>query len=509
MIAYSSSLLQGTGYANIREELNKRGVNVYTLTQAVGVVGRTKSGAEFQGTVEIPLFGLSLYDRLAIAQKCDAVYGVVSGRANRISGLEWTVTKESKDEDRIASQLKMWKQVFDEYGQDQSPKGAIVRGMMLRKIAERLPDVLPDLSNFDGALLRWRKRIQFRNDDAAQAIMDWLNEPNSEDNFEDFVKKWVSDLMVHGGDSIYKQYINGRLENMYHLPGGSVVPMRNKYVGAQRAFIQAMPGMDPKVYFEDEITYSNYFPQSGMSYGLIPLEALVNKVAESMFFDQRAAVMADGTVPPEKIAIFGENTPFGELTGEEAFNVPLDQDEQTRLEVLLNEPRKNAIRVLSGVGTPQVLDLSRSETFQFQSARQKDIRESVAFVYNMSNMEVNLTGSDNTSGRETSESQGEIEKQKGIYPIVKIIQSRINREIIPLRWGSGYLFKFQSGLTDEQQVEMDTRKVQSQTYSVNEVRTARGDEPWGPEFDRPQGGGQPIAPPDGSQMNPFNVLQQG
>ncbi len=505
MLAFSTNLLAGTGLPRMKEELQKRGINIYTMSEVVGISGRDRWGNQQQGTIEVPLFGLSIYDRIAIAQRCDVIYGVVTGRSNRISGLEWTITKESKQEDRIAAYLKACKQLYDEYGSvTPTAKTIIVRGMMIRKMTAYLPDILPDASNFNGAIMRWRKAIDFKSEDASTAIEDWLHEPNSEDDFEDFIKKWVSDLMVHGADAIYKEYIGNRLENLYHLPGGSVVPLRDRYVGPKRMYAQAMPGMDPKIYFPDEITFSSYFPQSGIGYGLVPLEALVNKVAEELLFDQRAAEMADGTVPPEKVAIFGENSPFGDLTGDEALQVPLSEGEQTRLEVLLNEPRKDAIRVLSGVGTPQVLDLSRADTFQYQSQRQKDIREAAAFVFNMSNMEVNLTGSDNTSGRETSDSQGEIEKQKGIYPIVKAIENKLNREIIPLRWGSGYKFEFKSGLTDEDQVKLDTMKAQSQSYAINEIRMARGDEPWGPEYDKPiQGAGQPPSP-DGSQMNPFN-----
>lgn len=503
MLGYSESILSGLGLPQTKEELHKRGINVYTMSEVVGVSGRGKDGRMIQGTVEVPLFGLSVFDRLMIAQKCDAVFGVVTSRANRISGLEWGIVRESKVEDKVADKLKAWKQVYDEYVGEGTPREIIVCGKIVREIRQVLPDVLPDLSNFDRALLRWRKRVQSQNDDHSSAIEDWLHEPNSEDDFEDFLKKWTNDLMIHGADAIYKEYTGGRLNNFYHLPGGSVVPLRGRYVGAQRIFAQIMPGMDPKMYFQDEITFSSYMPNSGISGGLVPLEALVNKVAEGLFFDQRAAEMADGTVPPEKVALFGQSMPFGDLTGDESLEVPLSEAEQTKLEILLNEPRKNAIRVLTGYGTPQVLDLSRSDTFQHQSERQRFLRECTGFVFNMSNMEMNLTGSDDTSGRSTSEAQDEIEKNKGIRPIVITIQNKINRELIPLRWGSGYLFEFKSGLTEEQQIELDDKAVRSQTYSVNERRVKRGDEPWGPEFDKPMGG-QPQSP-DGSEQAPLNV----
>ena len=50
-----------------------------------------------------------------------------------------------------------------------------------------------------------------------------------------------------------------------------------------------------------------------------------------------------------------------------------------------------------------------------QMQRQKD----VAQLFNMSNMEVNFTGGDNTSGRSISESQAEIEEGKWTLPILQ------------------------------------------------------------------------------------------
>jgi hypothetical protein len=247
-------------------------------------------------------------------------------------------------------------------------------------------------------------------------------------------------------------------------------------------------------------------PNSGISYGLIPLEALVNKVAETLLFDQRSAEMADGTQPPEKIALFGEAAPFGDLTGEEALEVSLTQSEQSKIETLLNEPRKDAIRVLSGYGTPAILDLSRSETYASQIDRQRLIRESVAFVYNMSNMEVNLTGSDDTSGRSTSEAQAKIENEKGIAPIVRLIQNRLNRQILPLRFKYGYLFEFKSGLSEEEQIQIDTAKKQSGSYTDNEIRIDSGREPIGPDGDKLPGA---VQAPDGSQSSPLNMKMIG
>ena len=161
------------------------------------------------------------------------------------------------------------------------------------------------------------------------------------------------------------------------------------------------------------------------------------------------------------------------------------------------------MRVLTGYGTPAILDLSKSEVFAAQSERQRFIRESVAFVYGATNMEVNLSGSDQTSGRSTSEAQADIEREKGIWPLVKDIENDLNFQILPLRFGSGYMFQYKSGLSDKEQAELDQQMMATGTYSVNEVRLKRGDEPGGAEYDK-IGQGQ-AQQPDGSAASPFNM----
>lgn len=503
--AYSADL---NSFMTHNEDQFKRGVNVYSSTSVVGISGTGRDGKKIQGLIEVPQYGLAIQDREEIAKRCDAVFGVVTGRMQRIAGLEWSVQRESTQEDRIETWLKQCKQIYDEYANATGVKYIIIRFQMVQKILTKLPDCLPDLSNFNMALLRWKKRIETSNEDACSEIEDWLHQPNAQDNFDDFIKKWVFDLLVHAGSAAYKEYdADGRLENIYPILGGSVQPLKPRFVGPQRAYAQIVPGMDPKIYFPDEIMWSTYMPTSGMGSGLVPLEALVNKVAESLFFDQRAANFADGTVPAEKLAVFGgEKSPFGGVSQDEAPEMPLEKAEESRLETLLNEPRKNAIRVLSGYGTPAILDLSRGELFKDQSERQRFIRESVAFVFNASNMEVNLTGSESTSGRSTSEAQASIEREKGIYPIVKDIENDFNTQLIPFRFGSGYIFQFKSGLSEKEQAELDQSKMATQTYSINEVRLARGDEPIsGEEFDKPGQSVNQGMQPDGSKTNPLNI----
>ena len=508
----SEQLLTQQTSKYLSREKGRRGINIYTQSETWPVVGYGKRGDLIQGEMERPLFGLTLEERINLFRMCSPVYGIVTARQNRISALEWSIVRQTKNEDKIEENMKMARGLFNEYANTLDLTHLTVRMRATSVIQQYLNDVLPDLSNFDTAILRWRKRIRQATDDESDKIRDWLCVPNAHDSYEDFIKKTVQDLMVHGSFAWYKQANSeNRLDNVYVLPGGTVIPFRSRYVDAVVAYIQQIPAVESKVYFADEMSYGSYCPSSAMAYGMIPLEALVNKLAESLFFDQLAAMRADGTVPPEKIAIFGETSPFGDLTNmPDDFKLPLDSAEQARLETILNEPRQNAIRVLTGTGTPAIMDLSRADTFQFQSERQRLIREEVALVMNMSNNEINLTGSEDTSGRSTSESQERIEREKGIYPIVKLLENKINHDLIAFRFDTDlYHLKYKTGLSDEEELKLDTEKVRSGIYAVNEVRMERDMEPFpDPKYDLPTGAAQG-GPPDGSEANPLNMKQLG
>lgn len=479
-----------------------RGYNVYSLSDLAKLRGQGKDGTQLEGYIEKPYFDLSIDQRVEMVRKTSPVFGVVTSRMNRISALQWDIVPIKNIEDRVAEEIRFRKMIVDEYEGTIEQPYAMKREESRQELLQILPELLPDLSNFEGSLLRWKRRTQYARNDQAAEIADWLGQPNRTHTWTEFAKLWVFDLHTHGAGAIYKEEINDLVENLYVLPGGSVIPLKDKFVGGLQAYAQVTDNYQTQVFFQDEISFSQYLPTSYRSYPLIPLEALINKVTETLFFDKLMAEQADGTKVPEKLIAFSDKAPFGDLDDE--INVPINKDEQRRIETLVNEERKNAIRLLTGYGTPTIIDLSRENTMPIQMERQKMIREEVALVFNMSNMEVNLTGSESTSGRSTAEAQGEIEFGKGIQPIMQIIENKLNLDIIPYRWGNQYKFEFIKGRDEMAEIKKNALLVSSGLKSVNEVRTRDMNELPFPDkqFDSPQSA-QPAAPPDGSQENPL------
>ena len=160
-----------------------------------------------------------------------------------------------------------------------------------------------------------------------------------------------------------------------------------------------------------------------------------------------------------------------------SFDPPLPADEQKRIETKINTARKEAIMTLSGMGAAvQVVDLSKADTFGQQDARQDRLLKDIALVFNVSNNEINLTGSDGTSGRSTSESLERVDREKGIGPIIRMIDKSMTSKILPYRFGPGWEFKHDEGLTEREQIELATKKKQSGVIPTNEIREDLGKE---------------------------------
>ena len=478
--------------ATSTEDLNKRGVTVWTTSQLMGITGTDRYGERITGHYEQPVNYLGLDERDIIYRLCTPCFAVVSGRMNRISSLDFNITSESKREDRMYEALKSYYQIWKEYQGATDVKYMIVKAKMFGEIQKVLPDVLPDCSNFQTALLRWKKRLAAINDDKGDEIKEWLLTPNANDTWQSLCKMWVKNLMVHGRLNTYKESQNNRIENIYELSGGTTVPLKDMYVGGANAYVQVIGGKPPIIYYSDELSSHPYLPDSAQAYGSIPFEALINKIAETMLFDQLMAEQADGTKPPQKMIIVADNSPFGDLKNE--FKVPISEDEQKRIETKVNQPKKNAIMTFSG-NTVQVVDLSRENTMAIQMERQKDVKSDVAMIFQASDLEMNMAGSANTSGRNTAEVQQELMYSGGVLPILQIITTMLSREILPFRYGPGWIFEFSSGKNEKEELELATMKSQTGAISVNEIRESIGLDNLGPEYDKPM---QPTAGASGA-----------
>lgn len=476
--------------------MTTRGLSIYTLSDLISVSAKDKNDKIQNVNYEAQWSSLDPLTALSIYQRCAPVFAVVSKRANAISALEWHIEPATKQEDKIVEGLKNAREIMMEYNQDDYfSLGKRIK--CFQDIKHYLPDCFPDLSNFNSSLNRWYKQVRSARQDRCKEIEEFFYQPNPQTLWPDFIKSFVVDLHIQGRVAIYKEASgtaeHDRVTNLYVMPGGTVVPIKGRHIGEMHGYVQMVDTVDmPILFFQDEICFATYMPNSALNYGMNPLDALINLVSENLLFNALAASMADGTKPPEKAIVFGDKNPNIDIESalNGALDDPIDRQEQRRIESKLNKMKREAgIALITGQGTPIVLDLSRADTFPTQMARQDQINKYVAMVYGATQAEVNETGSDGTSGRSVSETQERSENAKGVRPVIRNIEEIFTRKIIPFRFGFGYEMVFVSSRSDEEQVALAKSKKDSGIFSVNEIRVKDFNEDpiEDPAFDLPQG----------------------
>lgn len=450
---------------NEPKQLVQRGYSLYSISQLMGITGQDKFGENVNGTYELPWFKLSPEERIEIAKQSSFIFGVVTSRMHRVGSRQFKVVPDLQEEDRIVAQLKLMKSTYDDFKNSDELKFKMAAALIRNEIKKELPDILDDLSNFNRALVRFNRRAKMMAQGLCNEAEDFMAKPNQRDDFEDIAKKWVFDSMVHGSSFILKNrpIPGGEIAGYSMLPGGTIFPMKAEFEPQRDFYVQMIPGRTALIYDPTELVSSVYAPVTATEFGLVPLDALVNKVAEELLSERYWAEQADGTKPPEKLIALEQRHEIGQMA------TPMDPQEQKRVERKLNIARKEAIRTITGTGPITVLDISKRDTLTGQLERVKEIKKDIALVFNMTNMEINEAGSDSTSGRETSESQQKIEEAKGTFPMIKAFQDSLTRELIWEKFGRGCRLKLMGDGDELELLETVKRKLETGAFSVNQV----------------------------------------
>ena len=484
----------------LKEELKNRGYTVTHSSDLVSGGGRNKQGDREKFHVKREYIRTDPFIRQLIYQKCASIFGIVTSRANRISALDISIIPLKKKEDRIAQYLKDEHERWNELDEP-TLENLGRRLVILGNIREHLnADVASDLSNFDKALRRWSRRIQNYKTDYTNKIMDTLMEPSPGTTWPDLMKQKVQDLLVHGAASTYKiTNKSNKIRGLRPFPGGTLVPVRSKYLNQHdEAYVQIYDGMyrfnleEIQVFRREEVSFIPYMPNSSVGAGMIPIDALLNEISESMLFSATMADYADGSRAADWLILMGNS--MGPMSPDEDMSMPVgdgpDEGEIKRLETKLNEKKKDqSVSVYRrSAENIEAIRLDRAEMIADQINRQDQVDKKVALVFNATMGEINETGSSGTSGKSTSESQERIENARGVRPILRAFEAEYSRVIIPGWFGPGYDLNFISQRSDEERISLVERKVKSNAYDVNSIRIAEGLDPYPEaEYDRPAG----------------------
>lgn len=463
-----------------------RGYQVLTPNDIYKIIALDKNNKQIQTDIQLKYTSVDPMTALNVYQKCSPVFGIVNKRAFRVSSTNWDVLPLKKIEDEIAIKLKDSYSIYKEYENDSSGEGIKIQIECLKFIYSNLPTIKDDLSNFDSALFRTMRQLRHSESDKCNEIEDFLSFPCPGLSMSDLLKIIVSDLQVHGRIALAKEILeNGKIGSIKPLSGGTVYPIKTVYASdSTEGYVQIIESLEsPQVFYPDEIMFAHYMPNSAVSYGMTPIDAMINLMTEFLYFEEQGKNKADGNEPPQKLIVFGQPNEFSP-DGENDIIDSVDPEEQRRIENKLNrKQKKKAIATLTGYGTPISIDLSNNDIYNSLMQRQEQILKFVAIAFSASNNEIN----DNNDNLATSKVNERYDFSSGIAPIYGTIEDMFNYEYLNYKYGGNYVFKFNPIIDEKEKFELAKLKKDSGLMDVNEIRVRDlGLEPYpGEEFSKP------------------------
>ena len=506
-------------YQGGRQNQNPRGNMIYQYQQTTPIVGIDKQGKFVGADIEFPIYRVTIQQRIEFVKMCSPLHALISGRMQKIASTNYKVVPIKDVEDREADKMKALYQIYKEFEKidvqgidlNSSPllKYVQMRNNAKEKLMDKLPELLPDMSNFMGALMRWKRAIQNVNVDRGEEIQEWLDQPKNGVSFADMIKKATFDLHTHGAVALFKQADpdTRRLLSFDTLPGGSVYRIKNKHFSQANAYIQIVQGLTNQYFCPDEVAYMEYMPCSSQSFPIVSIESIINKLISYLLYDGEMALQADGTRPPEKILAVARKSVSEFADYDAPPQHSMDKGDQKRLEAKVNEPHRYPVIVVDVKGDVlEVIDIGKENILTLLDTRQDKIIQDIARIFNAMPFELGLSGTEFTSGRENSEAQLEHAYGKGVSPILSLFEDKFTKDILPYRYGYGYKIEFDKSENDLDEVELDAKRLDNGEITINELRQEKSKDIFdGAEFDRPRGAG-PGALGE-NDINPLHIKQ--
>ncbi|HEY9245677.1 MAG TPA: hypothetical protein VIO11_02410, partial [Candidatus Methanoperedens sp.] len=243
------------------EKKTPRGYQIVYTNQLMSTSGLNQSGQMVKGQFEYPWFTLMPNERVELCKKTSTIFGIITSRMNQISSQGFRVTRDTSLFEKEVQDMKSIKSIYDEYINFSDPKYNIAAVLIGKELQKKLPELLPDLSNFDKCIIRLNRTAYRRNRVSAEAVEAWMEKPNRKEDYEDVIKKYVWSLLVHGAADIYKKWDGNDLESFHSLPGGGIFQVINETIDNNSPeYVQMIWGKTPLFYTDREILHDIYLP---------------------------------------------------------------------------------------------------------------------------------------------------------------------------------------------------------------------------------------------------------
>lgn len=334
------------------------------------------------------------------------------------------------------------------------------------------------------------------------------------DDFDTFVRKIVWDSLVYDQMNFEVTTDRRGLPYEFFATDAATIRMADTFddeeyqnkekiqkFGYYPSYVQVLNGEVKAEYYPWELCFGIRNPSSNIylnGYGMSELEDLINTITSMLWAEEyNRKFFSQGSAPKGLLRVKN-----GGIT-----STTLQEFKQSWLAMVTGVT--NAWRTPILEGDVEWIDLQKNNTdMQFDKYQEFLIKTSCA-VYRIDPAEINFPLSGGSEQKALFEGNNEARlkhsKDKGLYPLLKMIQRRINKYLISrIDPQFEFVFTGMEGVDYTSELEADI-KTMSNFMTIDQVRLKRGLEPLGPDK-----GGDVIANSIWLQyMNQQAMAQQG
>jgi len=311
-----------------------------------------------------------------------------------------------------------------------------------------------------------------------------VNENWENDDFETFIRKIVEDSLVY--DQMTFEVVRDLKGKPYEFFATDASTYRvadsyndDEYVGRERqqikgyfpSYVQVYQGQIKNEFYPWELCFGIRNPSTSIynvGYGVSELEELVTTITSMLWAEEyNRKFFSQGSAPKGLLKIKSGQVSEKQLS---AFR----QEWNAMIQGVSNSWKTPVVE-----GDIDWIDLQKNNRdMEYNQWMEFLIKISCA-VYNIDPNEIGFNiNSGNSKEIFESNNEGKLKhsKDKGLYPLLKFIQRKINKYIVnQLDPNYEFLFVGLNGMTLQEELEMDIKKSSS-LYTVNEIRKSRGDD---------------------------------
>lgn len=343
-----------------------------------------------------------------------------------------------------------------------------------------------------------------KSDKRIKEVTDFFKHPNiNNETFRTMLDKMCEDLLVLDAVSLEKtRYPDGTLAELYFVDSATIRPVYDEY-GNQDIIVplKTVQGDEelPVSYLQilnnsqyggpesgdivaawpkKDFIHFHMHPQGAMEafgYGLSPLEGVLSVISNLLNADNyNSTYFEEGAFPPAILNIVGQIS---------------QRDLEAFKEYFYQEISGNFHRpaLMASQNESKVINLKEFNNRDMQFMEYTlFLAKMLCAAYEMAAEDIGLT--DTTGSKSVSEVQKDISDQKGYSSILHLFKEIFNQEIIWKDFGYDDLeFEWIAEDNSEPDIasQVDDRALKNGTKTINEVRLANGETPYGDWADKP------------------------